>query len=276
LTRLPGPTTGDQLHPGHPPLRGLHRIEPQVVAQLDREAADLADRLGAAVEEVGVLLDEEPRALGTAGFLIGHVGDDDVARRLAALASPLADHRQRHRVHVLHVDGAATPEAAVLDLAAERIDAPVVRVGRDDIEVAVNEQRTATLILAGHPGDDARAALVRLVDLRLEPDLGQLLGDVFGGLALVAGRVRAVDPDQVAAQVDDFVLGARLLDVGHDDSSGCGGTIPIRTTTPSCLLLAPAGSHGRGKSELGSWYGVRRSCDAGLHVRVAELADALA
>ena len=50
-----------------------------------------------------------------------------------------------------------------------------------------------------------------LEDLRLDADLGQQLGHVLGGRPLprpgVVAVVRGVDPDQVAADVDDLCLG---------------------------------------------------------------------
>src|SRR5262249_22466821 len=56
---------------------------------------------------------------------------------------------------------------------------------------------------------------VRLQDHRLQAHLGQLRGDVLGGLALAGPRVVAVvggvDPDQVAADADDLVLRGHLV-----------------------------------------------------------------
>ena len=76
-----------------------------------------------------------------ARLLVGQERQHDVTRRLAAFAQPLAHDRQHHRVHVLHVDRAAAPHAAVGDLAGQRVHPPVGRVGGDDVEVAVDQQR---------------------------------------------------------------------------------------------------------------------------------------
>src|SRR3712207_7922274 len=54
-------------------------------------------------------------------------GQHDVPRRLHPGAGPIADQCQDHRVHVLHVDRAATPDVAVALLAGERMDAPLDR-----------------------------------------------------------------------------------------------------------------------------------------------------
>ena len=53
------------------------------------------------------------------------------------------DDREQHRVEVLHVDRAAAPDVAVLDLAGERVDLPVLGRRRHDVEVAVQQQRAA-------------------------------------------------------------------------------------------------------------------------------------
>ena len=209
-------------------------IEPQLLVDGEGEAADLADRLGDALEEVGVLVDEVPRAVRAAGLLVGEEGEHDVARGLAAAAQPVAYDRQRHRVHVLHVDGAAAPHAAVGDLAGEGVVGPVRRVGRYDVGVAVDEQRGPGRVLALDPGHGRGAARVRLEDLRLEPHLGELLGDVLGGLALARARVVAVvagvDPDQLAAEVDDLVLAG-------DASCPCSSR--SRCFLPLSLLVVP-------------------------------------
>ena len=138
-----GLAAGGEPHPGQALLGGLHEVEAQVVADGDAEAADLADRLGAALEQVGVLVDQPAGAELAAGLLVGDVGQHDVARRLDAGAGPVADQRQDHGVHVLHVDRAAAPDVAVALLAGERVDAPLGRIGGDDVEVAVHEQRRA-------------------------------------------------------------------------------------------------------------------------------------
>jgi hypothetical protein len=56
-------------HPAEALLGDLHRVERRV-AEVQREAADLAQReLGA--HQLGVLLDQEPRAELAAGLLVG-------------------------------------------------------------------------------------------------------------------------------------------------------------------------------------------------------------
>jgi hypothetical protein len=69
--------------------------------------------------------------------------------------------------------------------------------------------------LALAAGDHASALGVRFQDRGLEAGLGELGGGVFGGLALpragVVARIGGVDPDQVAADVDDLVLRGHVV-----------------------------------------------------------------
>ena len=82
----------------------------------------------------------------------------------------------------------------------------------------------AAAVLAFDAGDDRRALGLRLEDGRLDADLGELGGDVFGRVALVAVSPAAVDrleAQQVAAQLDDFVLGARHPSIVTADRRKC-------------------------------------------------------
>jgi hypothetical protein len=74
-----------QPHPGQALLRGLHRVEP-LVADGHAEPADLADRLGDALEQVGVLLDEEAGPPVAAGLFVRGEGEHDVPGGLTALS----------------------------------------------------------------------------------------------------------------------------------------------------------------------------------------------
>jgi hypothetical protein len=196
-----------QPHPGEALLRGLDQVEPQFGVDLVRVAADLADRLGAALEQPGVLGREELRAVGAAGLLVGQEGQHDVTPRPAPLAQHPAHDGQRHRVHVLHVHGAAAPDQAVLHVAAEGVHAPVPRVRRDHVQMAVHEQRVGGGIDSLEASDDGGAALLGLEDLRLETGLGELLRDVLRGRALRFDRVRRVDADQVGQEADHLAVG---------------------------------------------------------------------
>ena len=128
-------------------------------------------------------------------------------------ALPVADHREHHRVEVLHVDRAAAPQVAVALISPENgwTDHSSASAGHH-VQVAVHQQRARGDGSA--PGNRATTlarpgALSRIV--RLEADLGQLRRDVLGGDPLaragapVAG-VGGVDADQVAAEVDNLFI----------------------------------------------------------------------
>ena len=120
-----GAAAGGQLHPGHALLGGLDQVDPPA-AHRGAEAADLAHRVGDALELLGVLVDQHLGAPVAAGLLVGGEAERDRPLRHPALALPLPDHGEQHRVEVLHVDGPAAPEVAVLDLPGERVDPPVL------------------------------------------------------------------------------------------------------------------------------------------------------
>src|SRR5690348_17472021 len=62
----------------------------------------LADRLGAAVEQLGVVLDEVAGSEPTAGLLVGDEREDDVAGRLAPGAHPVPQDRKSTRLNSSH------------------------------------------------------------------------------------------------------------------------------------------------------------------------------
>src|SRR5207302_3908875 len=132
-----GAPGGHKFEPGHALLGRLDRIK-TAAGNIDAEPADLADRFGATFEELGMVVDEEACAEQATGFLIGKEGEDDIARRAPPLPGPVADDGEDHRVHVFHVDGAATPQAVVPDLTGERVDLPVGCVGRYDVQVPMD------------------------------------------------------------------------------------------------------------------------------------------
>ena len=214
---VPGGALGGQAQPRDPPLRGLHQVES---APADRDAvpADLTDRLGDTLEQARVLVHQPVRAPPAARLLVRGEHEQHITRRPPTLPQPLADDRQDHGVHVLHVHRAAAPDAAVGDLAGERIVPPVGRVGRHDVKVTVDQQGWPGRVLPRDPRCHGGTLWMRLQDQRLEPGIGQDPRDVFGRLAFPRPRmitgVAGVDPDQVAADRDDFVVAPRSLKLG--------------------------------------------------------------
>src|SRR5262249_1588029 len=205
-----GTAAGDQPQPLDALLGRLDQVQAQVVVDRVREAADLADRLGAALEQLRMVVDHEVPAVAATGLLVSEEREDQVARGNAALPPPLADDREDHRVEVFHVDRAATPEVAILDLAGERVHRPLAGVGRNDVEVAVYQQGSPAAVgafVARHDADPPRGALP---DLRGQADLGQLGRPILRGGALTGGGggvtgVGGVDPQQVATDLDHLV-----------------------------------------------------------------------
>ena len=105
-----------------------------------------------------VVVDEPVAAVRAAGLLVGEEDEGRVAGGLGAGAGEVPDVREDHRVHVLHVDRAATPDAAVALLGGEGVDLPVGGVGRDDVEVTVHREAGPRGVLALEAHDDGRAA----------------------------------------------------------------------------------------------------------------------
>ena len=137
---VPGATGDRQSHPPDALLGRLDGVEAQIVADLVGEAPDLADRLGASLEQLRVVVDQPARAVQAARLLVGQEGEHDVARGFAAAAQAFADDREGHGVHVLHVDGAAAPDVAVVgDLAREGVHRPVGGISGNDVEVTVDQ-----------------------------------------------------------------------------------------------------------------------------------------
>ncbi len=78
---VPGTAAGVQAQPVDPLLGRLDQVEPQVLGHRVGEPADLADRLGDAFQEVGVLPDDVLRAVRHARLLVGQERQHDVPRR---------------------------------------------------------------------------------------------------------------------------------------------------------------------------------------------------
>jgi hypothetical protein len=93
--------------------------------------------------------------------LSSSVGDEcqyHVPRRHVAGARPAECDGQHRRVHRLHVQRAAAPHCAIANLTGERVDAPVLLRGGDDVEVTVHEQCRGGPVAAGDADDGAGAS----------------------------------------------------------------------------------------------------------------------
>ena len=88
-------------------------------------------------------------------------------------------------------------------------------------------------------------------------DLGQEGGDVLGGLALagagVVARVGGVDPEQVAADVDDLVLRGHLVLCFSALSLSSHSGEALGAARPGVLRLERATGPGRGRRLAQDW-----------------------
>ena len=94
--------------------------------EVEREAAELAERVAHPLEQLRVLLDEEARAEVAAGLLVGEDDEHEVAGQLDALALRAQERVHEHRHAGLHVERAAAPDVAVLEPRLERRVRPVL------------------------------------------------------------------------------------------------------------------------------------------------------
>ena len=223
LRTVAGPAVRHEAQPGDALFGGLQEVGP-LPADGGGEAAHLGDRFGGAFEEFGPVVHRVAGAVGAAGFLVGEEREDDVALGLFAGPGEAAQDGQDHGVHVLHVHGAAAPDQAVLQFAAERVHCPLVLQGGHHVEVAVDHQGTGGRIFTGHPGDHVGAAGRGFENFGGESHFFDQAGRVFGGRALPrtgsVAVVRGVDPDEVLADPDNFIFGQ---DVRHGKLLGFNG-----------------------------------------------------
>ena len=154
-----GRAVGDQVEPGHPLLGGLDQVQPQVVADRQGEPADLADRLGASLEDLAVLVDQpvapSPLPASSSAVKISRIG-----RRGAAPARARARTTLSTMASKSFMSTAPRPQTQPsTHLAGERRHRPVVGVGRHDVEVAVDQQRRSDAVdPLGLPVGDQRGA----------------------------------------------------------------------------------------------------------------------
>ncbi len=235
-----GATLGPQAHPRQALLGRLDQVDPATLDR-DREAAHLTDGLGAALECVPMVIDQPVRTVRATGLLVGGEREHDRPVGQTVLPGPLPDHREQDGVEVLHVDGPASPDAAVRHLARERIDLPVRRVRRDDVEVAVQQQRRLRAVRRSEGGEHVRPAGLGFDQLGGDPDLGQARRDVLRGHPLpwpgIVAVVRGVDPDQVGRDPHDLVVSGAGA-VGH-------GTPSLKWQVGECSGVSRAGARAR-------------------------------
>jgi hypothetical protein len=165
------------------------------------KAAELAERVPDIVEEVGVLLDEELGAEVAAGLLIRQHREHDVTRQLCAVGSGTEECRHHHRHAALHVERASSPDPAVRELATERRPRPVLRCGRDDVDVAL-QQKWCAVAAPLEPRDEVGPRGILRIQLDFATGVFEQAAQVADAFGLVAGRIGRVEPDQLLQQLD--------------------------------------------------------------------------
>jgi len=187
------------------PLLGAGHAEPTLARELEHLAGALVEQHVAA-RGIG-MLGAQPRRADLAPRLL--VGDEQELQGAAGGTPAGTGERcagdRLGRNLVLHVQGAATPEEPVDDLARPRVVAPVGRVGQHRVEVAEQAQHRA-VVAAAQRRHQIRAVLVGRQQLRLESRRAQVGVEMLDRRALVAGRVDRVETDQLAEQLHRLVL----------------------------------------------------------------------
>ena len=181
-------------------------VAPAVVG--DDRAAALVEQVVAA-HLVGVLLADPHRAELAADLLVDDDDDEQVAaRRAPALARQRQRRRDLGRGLRLHVQRAAAPDEAVLEIAGPRVVRPVL--GRREHGVDVRQQAQRRPVgAAAQPRDEVRALVHGAQQRDLEAGAAQLGGEHLLRDALVAGRVDRVRADQALKKLRRLLLQVR-------------------------------------------------------------------
>ena len=249
-----GPAPCGQPHPQQTLLGCLDEVQPALAAiaprQRDRESADLTHRFADTGEQVGPIAHQPLRSVLAAALLVSDEREHQIPRRHDAGPLEVTGDGQHHPAHILHIDGAATPDITVGDRARERVDTPIRGLSRNHIEVTVDQQRPAGGVGTGQPGKDIAApGGSGLEILRGVPHLAQLLSHPLGALSLTLGGLQlpgvgGVKPDQGADEPHHLVRRIRhgsfpTIDT-HQRQTGSFATTSLSQTT--FTTRAPWGS----------------------------------
>src|SRR5580765_363864 len=189
-----------RLQPADLLLAELDRVE-ALARDLPGDPARFSKGMPDAGEKLGMLLDEELRAVVAAVLLVAEDDEDHVSRQLELASCRAQKRRDVHRDGALHVDGAASPNFPRDQIAAERRPCPGLARGGDDVDVPLEEERP-TLSLAVETCDEIRASRIFCIEPALDPRLLEQAAHELDALAFVPGRVRRVEPDQALEELD--------------------------------------------------------------------------
>ena len=196
----PEPAPGDAL------LAGVDDDPPDTVLADGRPTAHLRQDVVAG-DGVPVLVDHPLGTPPPARLLVGDTEVDQRALRTKAVPGEVLERGGHRRRDVQHVDGAAAPDLAVDDLAAERVARPGVAVDRHDVGVAHEAQRRRVGIGAVDAGDERPPTRTGLEPLHGEAGAFEVRLQQVGVAGLAARVGRAI--------VDALVADERLQEFGR-------------------------------------------------------------
>jgi len=193
----------------------LDRVEASA-REFQAEAAELADRVANANEELRVPLDEVPCPELAVCFLICQDRENDVPRRCHLLGARLEKGGKEHGDTTLHVERATSPHVAVNDLSGKGGMTPMLIDCGNDIYMTV-QQEWPRLSRARQPCDEIGPIRRTRNDPRLEARRAEKPLDVGDAGGLVPGRIRSVEsqksPEQLGGTLVEGCLG-----IGHQSS----------------------------------------------------------
>ncbi len=200
---VPGRATEARPRPADLLLGDHDRVE-RAARERHREAAELADRVADAFEQLRVLAHQEACAEVAAGLLVAQHAQDQIPGRAPPGGGRPHERGHHHRHAALHVERPAAPHEAVVLLAAERIVRPAPG-RRNHVDVPLHQQRRRGT-LAGQARDQVGTLGVRGDDPGLTAEAVEQPAHPLHALALVARRVRRVEAQQLREQLGRAVL----------------------------------------------------------------------
>ena len=121
-------------------FEGLDLEDVRAVLGLDNAAAFVDRKLGV---DFGILMRDQPVDAGRAGFFVRFRQQNDIAAQLDVAALDLDHHGELGGEKRFVVLRAAAIDEAIGELGAERIDGPLLAVGRNHVAVRHQQQRPA-------------------------------------------------------------------------------------------------------------------------------------
>ena len=214
--RMPRRALGAKRDPARTLLAGADTEHRDVLAEELRETVRAFVDHQRRVEQLGRRLLKKPDSLLTAGLLVRHGQKDQIVLQSQTVSFRQRQHHEFHDAHAFHVERTAPPDHIVDEIAGERINAPVFRLGRHDIDVGQKHDRLAPSPFGRwQPCRDRDATITRVVITTVDALAGELATQKVCAGFLSTGRVGGIDSNVFAEQV-----GGLLGDLGPVDVSG--------------------------------------------------------